>query len=83
MGENCCTQYNHVAVPNSNSCGGTGFTGTMTNMAMQISAASRHTGGVECMMGDGSIRFVASSIDLVAWRSVGSRASGEVVTLDN
>ena len=83
MGENCCTQYNHVATPNSNSCGGTGFTGSMTNMAMQVSAASRHTGGVQCMLGDGSIRFVANGIDIVVWRAVGSRATGEVVSLEN
>lgn len=55
----------------------------MTNMVMQVSAASRHTGGVQCMMGDGSVRFVTSNIDLVIWRAVGSRATGEVATLEN
>ena len=83
MGENCCTQYNHVAAPNSNSCGGTGFPGTMTNMAMQVSAASRHAGGVQTMLGDGSVRFVGNSIDLIVWRALGSRASGEVASLEN
>jgi prepilin-type N-terminal cleavage/methylation domain-containing protein len=83
MGENCCTQYNHVATPNSNSCGGTGFPGTMTNMAMQVSAASQHSSGVQGMLGDGSVRFVTNSIDLTIWRAMGSRASGEVASLDN
>ena len=83
MGENCCTQYNHVATPNKNSCGGTGFTGSMTNMAMQVSAASRHTGGVQGMLGDGSVRFVTDSIDLNVWRAMGSRASGEVASLED
>ena len=82
MGENCCTQYNHVATPNSKSCGGTGFTGTMTNMAMQVSANSRHTGGVQVMMGDGAVRFVSDNIDLNVWRAVGTRAGNEVVSLD-
>ncbi len=80
MGENCCTQYNHVATPNSKSCGGTGFTGTMTNMAMQVSAGSRHTGGVLAMMADGSVRFVSDNIDLNVWRALGTRAGGEVVS---
>ncbi|MGN6133206.1 MAG: DUF1559 domain-containing protein [Aureliella sp.] len=80
MGENCCTQYNHVAVPNSTSCGGTGFPGTMTNMAMQVSAGSRHAGGVQCLLGDGSLRFVTDRIDLIVWRAVGSRASGDVAS---
>lgn len=79
MGENCCTQYNHVAVPNSNSCAGTGFVGTMTNMAMQVSANSRHTGGVHTMMGDGAIRFVSSNIDVNLWRGLGTRAGSETV----
>lgn len=82
MGENCCTQYNHVSTPNTYSCGGTGFPGTMTNMSMQVSANSRHPGGVHVMMGDGSVKFVSSSVDLTAWRAMGSRASGEVYSLD-
>ena len=81
MGENCCTQYNHVAVPNSNSCAGTGFPGTMTNMAMQVSASSLHTGGVQVMMGDGSTHFCSENVDLGVWRAIGSRAGGEVVQL--
>lgn len=82
MGENCCTQYNHVATPNSKSCGGTGFTGTMTNMAMQVSANSRHAGGTHVMMGDGAVRFVSESIDLNTWRAMGTRASKEVYSLE-
>ena len=79
MGENCCTQYNHVAVPNSNSCAGTGFVGTMTNMAMQVSANSRHTGGVHTLTGDGAVHFVSSNIDLNVWRGLGTRAGSEVI----
>ena len=79
MGENCCTQYNHVAVPNSKSCGGTGFPGTMTNMAMQVSASSRHSGGVHTLMGDGSVRFTTSNIDLKLWRALGTRAGADEV----
>ena len=55
----------------------------MTNMAMQVSAASRHIGGVQGMLGDGSIRVVNDSIDLSVWRALGSRASGEVANLEN
>lgn len=80
MGENCCTQYNHVATPNSKSCGGTGFSGSMTNMAMQVSAGSRHTGGVHGMTADGAIRFVSENIDVNVWRALGTRAGGEAVS---
>jgi prepilin-type N-terminal cleavage/methylation domain-containing protein len=81
MGENCCTQYNHVAVPNSYTCGGTGFPGTMTNMAMQVAPSSRHEGGVHVMMGDGSTHFCSENVDVGVWRAIGTRAGKEVVTL--
>ena len=80
MGENCCTLYNHVAAPNTNSCAGQGFPGTMTNMAMQVSANSYHRGGVNVLMGDGAVRFALDSIDLTVWRNVGTRAGGEPQT---
>ncbi|MBS0263791.1 MAG: DUF1559 domain-containing protein [Planctomycetes bacterium] len=79
MGENCCTLYNHVATPNTVSCAGIPFPGTMTNMAMQVSASSRHTGGVNVLLGDGSVRNVSSNVDLNVWRALGTRNGGEVI----
>ncbi len=82
MGENCCTQYNHVSTPNKNTCGGTGFPGSMTNMAMQVSASSRHAQGVQTLMGDASVRYTNDSIQLTVWRALGSRANAENVTVE-
>jgi len=79
MGENCCTQYNHVSTPNTVSCAGQGFSGGMTNMAMQVSASSQHTGGVHVMFGDGSNRFVSENVDLGVWRAIGTRNGSEAV----
>jgi prepilin-type N-terminal cleavage/methylation domain-containing protein/prepilin-type processing-associated H-X9-DG protein len=79
MGENCCTLYNHVSTPNTISCAGTGFPGTMANMSMQVTASSRHLGGVHVMMGDGSVRYVGNSIDLTLWRGLATRNGGEVL----
>ena len=78
IGEMCCTSYNHVATPNSLSCAGLGFPGNMANMAMQVPPSSAHNGGVNAVMGDGSLRFITSTIDLAAWRSLGTRNGGEV-----
>ena len=80
MGENCCTQYNHVAVPNQYTCGGIGFPGTMSNMAMQVSPGSYHPGGVNVCMGDGSVRFVPDAIDLNTWRALGTRRGSEALS---
>jgi hypothetical protein len=78
MGENCCTLYNHVATPGSVSCAGIPFPGTMTNMAMQVSASSRHPGGVHVLCGDGSVHFASNSVDLGVWRGLGTRNGKEV-----
>jgi prepilin-type N-terminal cleavage/methylation domain-containing protein/prepilin-type processing-associated H-X9-DG protein len=43
------------------------------------SARSRHTGGVNVMMGDGSIRFVRDSIAGNTWRALGTMNGGEVI----
>lgn len=77
MGENCCTLYNHVSTPNTYTCGGVGFPGTMTNMAMQVPPSSRHSEGVNAVMGDGSVRFFNDSIDLRVWRALGTRSGEE------
>jgi prepilin-type N-terminal cleavage/methylation domain-containing protein len=81
MGENCCTLHNHVSTPNTFSCAGIPFPGTMTNMSMQVSVSSNHPSGVNAMMGDGSVHFVTNSIDLNIWRGLGTRNGGEAVQL--
>jgi hypothetical protein len=79
MGEMCCTLYNHVSTPNTNTCAGLGFTGGMQNMAMSQPPTSAHTGGVNLVLGDASVRFVTNSVDLGTWRALGTRKHGEVL----
>jgi prepilin-type processing-associated H-X9-DG protein len=45
-------------------------------------ARSRHSGGVNVSMADGSVRFIADRISLTAWRALSTRAGGEVITED-
>lgn len=45
-------------------------------------AKSLHAGGVNMLMGDGSVRFVKSSISLPTYCAIGSRNGGEVVSAD-
>jgi prepilin-type N-terminal cleavage/methylation domain-containing protein/prepilin-type processing-associated H-X9-DG protein len=44
-----------------------------------FAARSRHPGGVNVLLCDGSARFVANSIDLGTWRALSTRSGGEVV----
>jgi prepilin-type N-terminal cleavage/methylation domain-containing protein len=83
MGEMCCTTYNHVTTPNTVSCAGTGFPGTMSNMAMVITANSAHTRGVNCLMGDGAVRFIHNEVDLNVWRALGTINGQEAIPADS
>jgi prepilin-type N-terminal cleavage/methylation domain-containing protein/prepilin-type processing-associated H-X9-DG protein len=40
-------------------------------------ARSKHNGGVNVGMGDGSVRSVPNNINLTVWRAMGTRAGGE------
>jgi prepilin-type N-terminal cleavage/methylation domain-containing protein/prepilin-type processing-associated H-X9-DG protein len=44
--------------------------------------ASRHPGGVNVLLGDGSVRFLKSSMNPVALSALCTRASGEIVSAD-
>lgn len=41
-------------------------------------ARSLHTGGVNVLLGDGSVRFVTNSVNVIVWRGLGSIGGGEV-----
>ncbi len=47
----------------------------------RASARSKHTGGVNAAMGDGSVRFVSEDIDILAWRAACTRGEGETLSL--
>jgi prepilin-type N-terminal cleavage/methylation domain-containing protein/prepilin-type processing-associated H-X9-DG protein len=69
-GQHC---YQHIAPPNSRSCG------WLPSLRSMMTPSSRHTGGVNVVFGDGSVRFVSNNISLQNWRAMGSRDGGEVV----
>jgi prepilin-type processing-associated H-X9-DG protein len=46
------------------------------------SARSKHSGGVNAAMGDGSVRFVADGVEQLVWQAACTRAGGESVSSD-
>ncbi|WP_020472227.1 DUF1559 domain-containing protein [Zavarzinella formosa] len=46
----------------------------------QAAARSRHTGGVNVLLGDGSVRFARNSIAIGVWNSLGTMSGGEAAT---
>jgi prepilin-type processing-associated H-X9-DG protein len=47
-----------------------------------ITSRSYHPGGVNALLGDGSVRFVKSTVDGNTWRALGTIAGGEVISAD-
>jgi len=48
-----------------------------------VTARSYHSGGVNALLADGSVRFVKNTINGQAWRALGSVAGGEVLSSDS
>jgi len=77
------TRYNHVMPPNSHSCNYGSGNARWGDAGGAYSASSRHPGGVNVLMCDGSVRFVKSSINAPTWWALGTRAKGEVISSDS
>jgi prepilin-type processing-associated H-X9-DG protein len=83
-GEIRCASYNHYFPPNALQADCVTFDvrpGPTRYTALGWrTARSRHSGGVNLALCDGSVRFVANSIDLALWRALATRASGETLS---
>jgi len=80
------TFYTHTLPPNWNrlvaggtqryNCGDTAIAN------FHVAPSSYHSGGVNVGMTDGSVRFISESIDFATWQAIGTRATGEVATIE-
>jgi prepilin-type N-terminal cleavage/methylation domain-containing protein/prepilin-type processing-associated H-X9-DG protein len=71
--------YLHVNLPNTKSCenGGDG-----DNTTDAPTASSLHPGGVNVLFLDGSVKFIKSSINYLAWYGISTYGMGEVIGAD-
>lgn len=77
------TVFNTVAPPNHRwpscqTCSGCG----MGDSQGVFPARSRHPGGAQHALGDGSVRFITETVNFVMYQAAGSINGGEAVTLD-
>jgi prepilin-type N-terminal cleavage/methylation domain-containing protein/prepilin-type processing-associated H-X9-DG protein len=81
--------YTHVMAPNGISCTGTQTATSFTNnpqwggIGAAITATSNPPGGVNVGFGDGSVKFVKDSIDLLTWWALATRNGKEIISSDS
>ncbi len=75
-GYHSTTSYWHSSGPNTRSC-------MFPPSRISTTATSRHPGGVNLTMADGSVRFVKTSVNITAWRAIGTRNGGETISADS
>ncbi|MFM7833258.1 MAG: H-X9-DG-CTERM domain-containing protein, partial [Planctomycetaceae bacterium] len=56
--------------------------GSTAFAAWEISFGSRHTGGAQFGMADGSVRFISENVDLKVYSALGTRDGGETASVE-
>ena len=67
------TLYTHAASINKPSC-----IDALTSLLGIVNVASSHSGGANVLFADGHVEFVAATIHLPVWRSLGTRSAGDL-----
>lgn len=74
--------YSHTQMPNRRACvyndTGVDSRGTIT----MISASSNHPGGVNSLMGDGSVKFIKDTVQPFIWYGLATPGGGEAISAD-
>jgi prepilin-type N-terminal cleavage/methylation domain-containing protein/prepilin-type processing-associated H-X9-DG protein len=73
-GETGGPSYNHGMPPNTWSCGY-----STTTAGILSTASSRHSGTVNVLFADGSVKGIKNSINVTVWWALGTRANNEVI----
>jgi prepilin-type N-terminal cleavage/methylation domain-containing protein/prepilin-type processing-associated H-X9-DG protein len=83
------SMYNHRRVPNDKrpDCRGglphSNRSDPLWNwLSLNITARSRHPGGVHSLFADGHAQFVKDSVNLSLWQALGTRNGGELISHD-
>jgi prepilin-type N-terminal cleavage/methylation domain-containing protein/prepilin-type processing-associated H-X9-DG protein len=77
------TRYNHIMPPNGPSCAMGSSSDLKINAdGCATTASSRHPGGVNVCMADGSTHFIPEGTDITIWQGLGSRNCKETIPKD-
>ena len=86
VGANGTTLFNTIVTPNSqrypwSACRSEG--GGWPDQATFANASSNHPGGVNVLMGDGSVKFIKDGVSQGTWWALGTRSGNEVLSADS
>jgi prepilin-type N-terminal cleavage/methylation domain-containing protein/prepilin-type processing-associated H-X9-DG protein len=83
------SMYNHLRAPNDKlpDCRGGLPHSTRSDplwswLSLNITARSKHPGGVNSLLADGHVQFIKNSVNVLVWQGLGSRNGGEVISAD-
>ena len=86
VGTETYTMFTTIVPPNSKQyqfgqCRN-GCNGCSPDSSQYINASSQHSGGVNVLMADGSVKFIKDSISMPIWMALGTKNNGEVIGSD-
>jgi prepilin-type N-terminal cleavage/methylation domain-containing protein/prepilin-type processing-associated H-X9-DG protein len=73
--------YSHIMTPNTRACWFGSGDNPNTDHTV-IGASSNHSGGVNVVMLDGSVRFIKDSVALQTWYTLATKCNGELISSD-
>ena len=74
--------YSHTQMPNRTSCVYHDINQDGRATITMLSASSNHPGGVNVLFMDGSVRFIKSSVNYMAWYAIATPNKGDTVSSD-
>jgi len=85
VGHSGITLFNTIVPPNSKTypwsfCRPDCNAGCQPDGSTYITAQSNHAGGVQCAMGDGSVKFIKDSVAMRVWWALGTKSNGDVLS---
>jgi prepilin-type N-terminal cleavage/methylation domain-containing protein/prepilin-type processing-associated H-X9-DG protein len=75
--------YSHTQTPNRTSCVYHDINQDGRGTITMLAASSNHSGGVNVLFMDGSVRFVKSSVNYLTWYALATPNYGEVISSDS
>ena len=81
-GSMAMNMFNTIVTPNAYNRTWTHCGLNASSRAVLSNADSYHPGGINVVMGDGSVKFIKDTINQATWWALGTKAGGEVISAD-